>query len=60
MVQVGLIDTARPAASMIGSASQSPLSWVNPTGDMPFDATGSFPAGRDAILAWVAACAQDN
>jgi hypothetical protein len=60
MVKVGLIDPVRPTASMIGDASQSPLSWINPTGDMPFDATGSFPAGRDAILAWVAACAQNN
>jgi hypothetical protein len=60
MVQVGLIDTADPTASMIGSASRSPLSWVSPTGNMPFDATGPFPAGRDAIVAWVSACAQDN
>ena len=60
MVQVGLINPANPQASMIGNPTQSPLSWINPTGNMPFDATGPFPAGRDAILAWVAACAPNN
>lgn len=60
MVQVGLIEPANPAMSMIGSRTQSPLSWVNPTGNMPFDATGPFPAGREAILAWVAACAPND
>ena len=60
MVQIGLIDPMDPAASMIASRAQSPLSWINPTGNMPFDATGPFPAGRDAILAWVAACAPNN
>lgn len=60
MVQIGLINPKNPLASMIGDPTQSPLSWVNPTGNMPFDATGPFPAGRDAILAWVAACAENN
>src|SRR4051794_40362265 len=32
MVTVGLIDPARPAASMIGDPRLSPLSWINPTG----------------------------
>jgi hypothetical protein len=57
MVAVGLIDTEDPLASLIGSATQSPLSWINPAGNMPFDASGPFPEGRDAVLAWVAACA---
>jgi hypothetical protein len=60
MVQVGLINVKNPTASLIGDASQSPLSWISPTGDMPFDITGPFPDGRDAILAWVAACAQND
>jgi hypothetical protein len=60
MVQVGLINPKNPAASMLGNPTQSPLSWVNPTGNMPFDATGEFPAGRDAIVAWVAACALND
>jgi hypothetical protein len=60
MVQIRLIDPKDPTTSMIGDPSRSSLSWVNPTGDMPFDGTGAFPAGRDAIVAWVAACAQDN
>jgi hypothetical protein len=60
MVKVGLIDPQHPLASRIASPTQSPLSWVNPTGDMPFDATGPQPVGRDAILAWVAACAPND
>lgn len=60
MVEVGLVDPKRPLASLIANTHQSPLSWVNPTGDMPFDAAMPFPEGRDAIAAWVAACALDN
>jgi hypothetical protein len=60
MVSVGLIDTENPLLSLIGNPDQSPLSWVSPTGDMPFDATGPFPEGRDAIIAWVKAGAQND
>jgi hypothetical protein len=60
MVSVQLIDPIHPTRSMIGDPNISPLSWVSPSGDMPFDATMAFPAGRDAIVAWVAACAQNN
>jgi hypothetical protein len=60
MVQVGLVNPDDPAASMIGSPTESPLSWINPSGNMPFDVTGPFPAGRDAILAWLAACAPND
>jgi hypothetical protein len=61
MVGIGLINTTYPTASQIADPRQSPLSWINPAGPMPNDATrGPFPAGRDAILAWVAACAQNN
>ena len=60
MVEVGLVNPTDPAASLIGNTTQSPLSWINPTGNMPFDAPGPFPAGRDAILAWVAACARND
>jgi hypothetical protein len=60
MVDQGLIDPANPAASAIGDPTASPLSWINPSGAMPFDTAGPLPAGRDAILAWVAACAQNN
>ena len=56
----GLIDTRNPTASTIGDPRNSPLSWINPNGPMPFDTPGPFPEGRDAILAWVAACAQNN
>jgi hypothetical protein len=60
MVEVGLVNPKRPLASLIANPHQSPLSWVNPTGDMPFDAVMPFPEGRDAVEAWVAACALDN
>ena len=60
MVSVGLIDPVHGDHSLIGNSTLSPLSWIAPNGNMPFDATGSFPEGRDAILAWVAACAQNN
>jgi hypothetical protein len=56
----GLINTGNPTASLIGDTRNSPLSWINPNGPMPFDTPGPFPEGRDAILAWVAACAQNN
>ena len=60
MVEVGLINPQNPPASLIGNPTQSPLSWVNPTGNMPFDATGPLPTGRAAILAWVGACAPND
>lgn len=55
-----LVDPANPAASLIGDPKNSPLSWINPNGPMPFDSPGPFPEGRDAILAWLAAGAQNN
>jgi len=60
MLQAGLIDANSPGASMIADPVRSPLAWVSPNGNMPFDAPTPFPAGRDAIVAWVAACALDN
>jgi len=60
MLGAGLIDPKRPLASLLVNPAQSPLSWVNPTGNMPFDAALPFPEGRDAILAWAAACAPDD
>jgi hypothetical protein len=60
MVGIGLIDPANPLASRIGDPQTSQLSWINVNGFMPLDAVAPFPEGRDAILAWVAACAQNN
>jgi hypothetical protein len=60
MVKVGLIDPQNPTHSAIADANESPLVWVNASGDMPFDAIAPLPEGRDAILAWVAACAQND
>ena len=61
MVNVGLVNPARPQASTIADPRLSPLTWINPTGgNMPYDAMGPNPAGRDAIVAWVAAGAQNN
>jgi hypothetical protein len=56
----GLIDTAMPSASLIIDPRSSPLSWFNPNGPMPQDTPGAFPEGRDAIRAWVEACAENN
>jgi hypothetical protein len=60
MVGVGLIDPGSPTRSRIADPRTSPLSWINPSGGMPQDAAAPLPAGRDAILAWVAACAPNN
>jgi hypothetical protein len=60
MVHAGLIDVADPARSLIADPQRSPLAWVNQAGDMPFDASTPLPEGRDAILAWVAACAPND
>lgn len=60
MVAQGLINTAMPLQSLIGDPKNSPLSWINPDGPMPFDQRGSFPEGRDAIQAWIRACAPNN
>jgi hypothetical protein len=61
MVNVGLINPAKPQTSMIADPTLSPLTWINPAGgNMPQDATGPNTLGRDAIRAWVAAGAQNN
>lgn len=63
MVGVGLINTTNPKASLIANTSSSPIRWVNSnpsTGIMPADSTAANNAGRDAIIAWVNACAQNN
>jgi hypothetical protein len=60
MVQIGLINTANPIASRIADPKASPLNWFNPAGPMPADDPRPFPEGRDAILAWVNACAKNN
>jgi hypothetical protein len=60
MVKVGLIDTKNPLRSSIGDPNESPLAWVNASGDMPFDAASPLPEARDAITAWVNACAQND
>jgi hypothetical protein len=60
MVDIGLINPSAPTTSLLGDPKRSLLSWVNPFGSMPQDAVGPFPEGRDAILAWVAACAQND
>jgi len=60
MVGQALINTAMPLNSLLADPRNSPLSWINPSGPMPFDAQGSFPEGRDAIMAWIRACAPNN
>lgn len=59
MIEIGLINPADPTHSDIANPTRSELSWVNRAGgDMPLDAQGENPEGRDAIEAWVAAGAQ--
>jgi hypothetical protein len=60
MVQIGLINTTNPIASRIADPKSSPINWVNPAGPMPADDPRPFPEGRDAIIAWVNACAKNN
>jgi hypothetical protein len=60
MVDIGLINKNVPTASLIADPKRSLVSWINPNGTMPQDTPGPFPEGRDAILAWVAACAQND
>lgn len=60
MVAQGLITPADPTASPIGSRTMSPLVWVNPNGPMPFDNRVSNRTAGDAVMAWVAAGAQNN
>ena len=61
MLDVGLIDQAQPARSALVDVHRSPLVWINPAGgDMPLDAQRANAAGREALIAWVAAGAQNN
>jgi hypothetical protein len=61
MVTEGLINKTNPIASKLGDPKNSPLKWVNQDfGFMPQDAVMPFPEGRDAIIAWIGACAQNN
>lgn len=60
MVSARLIDTANPRASAIADPMTSPLRWINLNGAMPADRVREFTEGRNAIQAWVAACAQNN
>jgi hypothetical protein len=60
MVGAGLISKTNPKSSSIADPSSSPLRWFNPQGAMPADRVRDFAQGRDAIKAWVAACAQNN
>jgi len=55
-----LVNPSNPSASLIIDTHNSPLSWFNPQGPMPFDTPGAFPEGADAIRAWIADCAQNN
>ena len=55
-----LVNPSNPSASLIIDTHNSPLSWFNPQGPMPFDTPGPFPEGAAAIRAWIADCAQNN
>lgn len=60
LVGGGLVSPADPTRSLIADPANSPLSWINPNGPMPFMATGPNPTARDAIVEWVAAGAHDD
>jgi hypothetical protein len=60
VTMAALISPSNPTASPIADPRNSPLSWINPSGIMPFDTPGAFPEGCAAITAWVAAGAQNN
>jgi hypothetical protein len=60
MVSINIIRPASPLLSSIADPKISPLRWFNPNGPMPQDTPGPFTEGRDAIKAWVDACAQNN
>ena len=62
MVTEGLINPSNPLASKIADRKLSPLTWVNTDGNgfMPADGPAQSTEGRDAILAWVSACAPNN
>ncbi|HEU4731135.1 MAG TPA: hypothetical protein VFT22_24750, partial [Kofleriaceae bacterium] len=60
MVSIGIVDAKAPETSVIADPKASPLRWINPNGPMPQDAAKPFPEGADAIMRWVATCAQNN
>jgi hypothetical protein len=61
MVSAGLIDTGNALNSRLGNSRLSPLRWINnDSGSMPADNFSPFNEGRDAILAWISACAPNN
>lgn len=61
MVAQGLINKTNPIISVIADPRRSPIRWINTEGgSMPQDSQASNNAGRDAIIAWVGACAQNN
>ena len=55
MISKGLLDTANPTESTLGSASSSPLRWVNTNGVMPADNKSAEPQLGADIAAWVKA-----
>jgi len=55
-----LVNTANPAASLLVDPQNSPLSWINPNGPMPFDTPGPCPEGAMAIRAWINDGAKNN
>jgi hypothetical protein len=60
MANYGLINTRTPLSSRLGDPGSSPLRWFNVNGPMPADNPTPFDEGRDAIAAWIAACAPNN
>jgi len=58
LAAAGLLDSANPTQSTLGSDTDSPLSWFN--GAMPLDNAVPNPAAAAAVKAWVAAGAHND
>ena len=60
LVTAGLVNTATPASSVLGTPSSTPLSWYGQGGLMPADGAMTNAAGAAAVTAWINAGAKDD
>ncbi len=60
LVKAGLVNTATPGSSVLGTPASTPLSWYGQGGGMPADEAMTNAAGAAAITAWINAGAQDD
>jgi len=60
MTGKGFVNTTTPKNSSIISATNSPLRWFSPSGNMPQNNAVANADGKKAVLAWVCAGAKNN